>query len=464
MNLEDLQRIASGGESATVEFKRSTAEASTAARTLCAMLNGQRGGMVLFGIENDGSIVGQQVGEQTHDRVRAEIRKIEPPVFPDLESILVTGNRSILVVTVSGGTGLYRYDNKPYERFGPTTSVMSESEYQRRLLEHMHAITRWENRVSPLSIDDLEFKDIAVTVSEAIRIGRLGDPGSREIEGMLNGLQLIKDGQLLHAAVVLFGRADRMFASYPQCGLRLARFRGLDKTEFVDSRQVFGNAFHLYQQAQQFFIDHLPIAGRVEGFYRIDTPRYPPDAFREALVNAICHRDYSEASGSIDIAIYDDRLEVISTGGLRFGLTVEQLKGEHQSRPWNPLIAQAFYLRGIIEKWGRGTLRMADYTREAGLGEPVLIDDRLSFTVRFVADQSGSSIAVAANLSPIQQEIWNVLHATGRASLRDIRARLDKEYSVDQVRRGLQALREKGYARQQGATQASTWELKQTPG
>lgn len=280
---------------------------------------------------------------------------------------------------------------------------------------------------------------------------------------MLNGLQLLKKGQLLHAAVVLIGRSDRMFATYPQCGLRLARFRGVDKAEFIDSRQVFGHAFSLYQQAQQFFIDHLPIAGRVEGFLRTDTPRYPTAAFREALVNALCHRDYAEASGSIDVAIYDDRLEVIGTGGLRFGLTAAQLKTDHQSRPWNPLIAQAFYLRGIIEKWGCGTQRMAELAQEAGLAEPDLVDSRLAFTVRFQADEAHQFALTPPGLTPIQQEVWGALLELGAAPLRTIRAQLDPDYSEDQVRRSLQALRRKGIVSQQGTTQASTWEVVRPP-
>lgn len=144
MNIENLRVIAAAGESETVEFKRSTAEVKTAARTLCAMLNGQRGGMVLFGIRNDGAIVGQDIGEQTHDRIRAEIRKIDPPVIPDLRTVPLPGGGAVLVATVLGGAALFRHDGKPYERFGPTTSVMSEIEYQRCLLEHMHAITRWK--------------------------------------------------------------------------------------------------------------------------------------------------------------------------------------------------------------------------------------------------------------------------------------------------------------------------------
>lgn len=462
VTLEDVRRMATAGESEIVEFKRSTAEAGTGARTVCAMLNGERGGFVIFGVTNDGNIVGQEIGEQTHDRIRAEIRKIDPPAFPDLQTIPVDEHRSALVLTVTGGSGLYRYDHRPYERFGATTTVMSEAEYQRRVVELLHGITRWENRHSPMGIDDLDHQELAVTVSEAVRIGRLREPGSREIIPMLNGLQLIKDGHILHAAVVLFGRSDRMFATYPQCGVRMARFRGTDKTEFVDNRQFYGNAFEIFQHAQQFFIEHLPIAGRIEGFYRIDTPKYPPDAFREALVNAICHRDYSIAGGAIDLAIYDDRLEIVSTGGLHFGLTVDQLKGDHQSRPWNPLVAQAFYLRGIIEKWGRGTNRMIDWTLDAGLASPELIDSGHDFRVRFAAAPALSQPLpvpreLPSDLTQVQQDVWNALDRLGTVPLREIRAELADSYSEDQIQRALQALRKNGHARRTGATRSSKW-------
>lgn len=459
MNLEDLRSIAARGESETIEFKRSTAEVNTAARTLCAMLNGQRGGMVLFGVGNNGAIVGQDIGEQTHDRIRAEVRKIDPPVIPELRTIPLSGDSAVLVATVSGGTGLFRHDGKAYERFGPTTSVMSEAENQRRLLEHLHSITRWENQTSPLSIADLDPNEVSITIDEAIRVGRLSDPGSREIEAMLNGLQLLKEDQLLHAATVLFGRADRMLATYPQCGLRLARFRGVDKVEFVDSRQLFGNAFYLYQQAQQFFIEHVPVAGKVEGFLRTDTPRYPTAAFREALVNALCHRDYAEASGSIDIAIYDNRLEVVSTGGLRFGLTVEQLKTDHQSRPWNPLVAQAFYLRGIIEKWGRGTTRMTDIARDAGLGDPEFVDSRIAFTVRFRAGRLHEAPKLPLGLSAIQQETLVALHTLTVAPLHLIHGELEHKYSVDQVRKALYALRDRELVILEGRTRSGQWRI-----
>ena len=104
---------------------------------------------------------------------------------------------------------------------------------------------------------------------------------------------------------------------------------------------------------------------------------------REALANALCHRDYSIGGGSVGIAVYDDRLEVTSSGSLHFGLTPEKLFGPHESRPWNPLIARTFYRRGIIEEWGSGTLKMAELTSSAGLPVPEIEDDGGAVTVRF---------------------------------------------------------------------------------
>ena len=148
--------------------------------------------------------------------------------------------------------------------------------------------------------------------------------------------------------------------------------------EFLDNRQFNGNALTLLTNAERFLRETLPIAGRFEQdrFERIDEPLYPPLAAREALANALCHRDYSIGGGSVGIAIYDDRLEVTSSGSLHFGLTPEKLFAPHESRPWNPLIARTFYRRGIIEEWGSGTLKMATLTGAAGLPMPEIEDDR----------------------------------------------------------------------------------------
>ena len=181
---------------------------------------------------------------------------------------------------------------------------------------------------------------------------------------------------LLRAAAVLFGGTERLEFEMPQCLLRVARFRGTDRMEFLDNRQFNGNAFTPLASAERFLRDTLPIAGRFERarFERIDEPLYPPLTTREALANALCHRDYSIGGGSVGIAVYDDRLEVTSSGSLHFGLTPEKLFSPNESRPWNPLIARTFYRRGIIEEWGSGTLKMADLASKAGLPVPEIDD------------------------------------------------------------------------------------------
>ena len=328
MNLRELRTIVSGGESDQVEFKRSTGQRTEGAKAVCGMLNG-RGGFLIFGVDDRGEISGQQVAASTLEEVVRELRRIEPQPLLNPERVPLENGREVVVIPVpAGGTGPFTYDGRPYVRQGPVTAVMSQEEYRRLLLEQMHPVSRWETQAAQgIGIEDLDHAEITRTIDEAIRRQRMGEPGTREPEALLRGLGLIRNGQILNAAVVLFGRADRLLPDYSQCLLRLARFRGTDKTEFIDNRQEIGNAFELLQRAQRFLRDHLPVAGRIvpSVFERIDDPLYPPAALREALANALCHRDYGLVGGSVGVAIYDDRLEIASTGGLHFGLTPEDL-------------------------------------------------------------------------------------------------------------------------------------------
>jgi len=110
----------------------------------------------------------------------------------------------------------------------------------------------------------------------------------------------------------------------------------------------------------------MPIAGKVipGKMKREDYPLYPPPAFREAVANSICHRDYTFAGGAVAIAMYDNHLEVINPGSFHFDITPKKLTLPHESRPWNPLIANTFYCSGIIESWGSGTLNILDRCKE----------------------------------------------------------------------------------------------------
>ena len=139
MNLDDLKALVRKGESDRVEFKRSTGQRTAAARTVCAMLNGL-GGFVIFGVRDKGQVVGQQVSATTIEELANELRRIEPPVFPDIETIPLKDNRAVIVVSVPGGGGPHTFDGRPYVRNGPTTIRMPREEYDRKLLDHRQCL------------------------------------------------------------------------------------------------------------------------------------------------------------------------------------------------------------------------------------------------------------------------------------------------------------------------------------
>ncbi len=323
-----------------------------------------------------------------------------------------------------------------------------------------HTERRWENQPAGWTVDDLDIAGIRNTIAEAVRIGRLNEPGSREPEDLLCGLGLMRDGILFRAAAVLFGKTERIECDMPQSLLRVARFRGIDRSEFLDNRQFSGNAFSLLASAERFLRDTLPIASRFESgrMQRIDEPLYPPLATREALANALCHRDYAMGGGSIGLAVYDDRLEVTSTGPLHFGLTPNDLFGPHESRPWNPLIARTFYRRGIIEEWGRGTLRMADLTTAAGLSRPEIEECSDCVTVRFRRADYSADRHLEGVLTQQQNAILALLHRSDRPlALREVCSLLGLQANERRVRKDLSTLKARGLVEPTGHGRSARW-------
>ena len=460
MTPEQIAAWASAGESETLEFKRTTGTRRAAAATVCAMLN-QRGGHVLFGVTPQGGVVGQQVSERTIEEVSAELQRIDPPAFPEVERVRVAGDLEVVAVRVSQGSlPPYRYRGASYRRVGNTTRAMAADEYNRMLFERMHSEQRWENQPAVgWTVDDLDVAEVRNTLAEAVRIGRLNEPGSRSPEELLRGLGLFRGGVLLRAAAVLFGSAERLEYEMPQCLLRVARFRGLDRSEFLDNRQFNGNAFTLLTSAERFLRGTVPIAGRFESgqMARIDEPLYPPLATREAVANALCHRDYA-MSGSVGLAVYDDRLEVTSTGPLHFGLVPDDLFEPHESRPWNPLIARTFYRRGIIEEWGRGTIKMAELAVSSGLLRPEIEERGECVTVRFRRPDLGPTKRKGNNLLDRGEAILALLDpADDGLALREIHAQLPLGVTERQVRRALTKLKDLGQVASTGPGPAARW-------
>ncbi|MDR1062740.1 MAG: putative DNA binding domain-containing protein, partial [Azoarcus sp.] len=238
------------GESATLEFKKSTAEKDRACRTLCAFANGQ-GGRVLFGVTPAGKAVGQTVNDRTLEELAQAFQNFEPPLFPTVDRVPVEGGREVLVVNVAHSGRVTNYRGVSYERVLNTTRVMPREVQQRLLLEELHAMQRWENQPADgWEVARLDTREMVQTLEEAIRRGRGEDPGTREPLEILRGMNLLTaGGRLSRAAVTLFCKEDEPRPDFPQLLLKVARFKGVTRDEFLDNRQFSGNAFALMRKA-----------------------------------------------------------------------------------------------------------------------------------------------------------------------------------------------------------------------
>lgn len=463
MEIADLAGVVSGGESETMEFKKSTSAIHSAAKTLCAFLNAD-GGTVAVGVTDRGEIVGQDVSDKTKREIAGVLNKFEPSPYVDVEYVPLLGSdfKVVLLRAPSARDARpFTYDGRPYHRVETTTSPMPQEMYERLLLERTRNRRRWELEIAPgITVDNLEQEQILRTARIGIEAGRLPESASSVPADILKRLGLIKQGGIVNAAVVLFG--TQFLPEYPQCQLRMAVFKGTDKTEFIDNRQINGNGFELLEEAMTFLRRHLPVAGRVQPglFERVDEPLFPPVALREALVNALCHREYSRPGGSVSLAIYDDRLEIWNDGTLPADLSVEDLKRDHQSLPRNPLIAEVFFKRNLVERWGRGTQKIVELCVEAGHPEPEFVEQAGSMGVRFLPSGYIAPHRVAAELTPRQREICQIL-ADGEQPLRNIMARFTDPPAEATVRADLQRLKHLEVVNSRGWGRGATWFLGQ---
>jgi len=461
MDREEIEQIAQDGESETIELKKSTAQLRRAAETLCGMLNGN-GGQALIGVTPEGHIVGQEISDKTLRELADILQKFEPPAPIGQIRVGIGGGKEVLVLSAAPNpeSRPYAFDGRPYQRVGSTTSTMPQETYQRLMSERAQSRMRWENQLAEdCELSDLDHEEILRTVRLGISAGRLPESTGSNVSDILLRLGLLKGSRSNNAAVVLFG--TRFIPAYPQCQLRMARFQGVDKSEFLDQRQIEGHSFHLLEEGMLFLRRHLPVAGRVLPglFEREDEPLFPLEALREALVNAFCHRDYAIVGGAVSLAIYDDRLEIWSDGTLPFGLKAEDLKREHPSRPRNPLIAQVFYLRGMIERWGRGTQKIVELCVKAGHPEPEFGEQAGAVWVRFLPSGYIAPHRVAHDLTDRQREILHVLSKKPSMPLREIRTKMETPPSGRRLREELLHLKKLGLVSSSGHGRGAVWSL-----
>ena len=391
-----LSALLAQGEGESIEFKRSTGEMKEAMQTLCAFLNGI-GGTVLFGIRPDGTAEGQDVTDKTLREIAQAADRFEPPAHVSIHRVKAKAGREVVAVAVEGGRDMrpFAHEGHAYERVSSTTRRMPQAKYERLLVERGHARRRWENLPADgLALKDLDRKEILRTRELAIQQNRISPDTNRDIGEILDRLGLRVAGVLTQAALVLYGK--RFLPDYPQCLLKMGRFRGTEITgEIVDNRQEHMNAFAMVREGMAFLERTMPLGARFpEGqIFREDRFPVPPDALREILLNAVMHRDYSHYSGHVAIVVFDDRIEIRSYGRLPNGVTVKQLSGKHISKPTNPLIAGAFHRTGAVEVWGRGTNRVIEMCKKHGAAPPTFEEMQGFLIVTFKAQLVAGGMA-----------------------------------------------------------------------
>ena len=388
LTFEEIISLVTSKESNTLEFKETTGQLTRGMESGCAFMNSTNGGYLLFGVSDKGKIIGQEVSDKTKKEIAGALKKFEPGIFADIQYIPIPTHEGKYIIAIHFedifSRKPYLFDGRAYIKIESTTSVMPQETYNELLINRHKEQFRWEAFLNEqLSIEAFDKEKIIGTIRLGIENGRLPESiiENTSIPVLLDKLDLADNGSFKNAAAVLFAR--KTSSHFPQCKLRLARFKGNNRMEFIDNAQIEGNIFVLFDEAMSFFFKHLSLSGKIIKAEREEELAIPYKALREAVINAFCHRDYSNPGGSTGIAIYDDKVEIINPGKLPKGIDINNLKSPHKSIPNNPLIANVLYRRKMLESWGRGLDLMYSECKRVGLPIPTLSDNQGEVVVTF---------------------------------------------------------------------------------
>lgn len=397
--LTELLDMISNGENSGVEFKRDVVANHDLAKELVAFSN-LSGGKVLLGVENDGAISGI-TRPDLEEWVMTTCRdKIRPGIIPFFEIVRnAEAGKDVAIVSVTRGFDVHSLwhnnRNTYYIRVGTESREPSQEELGR--LFQQRGTFRVELRpVSGMTIADLDMRRLRDYFG---RIRQQDVPPEEDEAGwrtlLVNTEIMIEEGVTV-GGVLLFGRTPNRFL--PQAGIDAVAFPGTEKdyaarervalrgpmTPLLDAGgQIVENG--LVEQALEFVRRNTPVAAVIEEGRRVDKPTYPHEVLREAIVNAVIHRDYLLSSTDIELAVYSDRLEIVSPGRLPNGITPARMRaGTRAAR--NQLLKDVMRDYRYLEHMGMGIPRkiIAGMERHNHT-TPELIEDGERFILRLLA-------------------------------------------------------------------------------
>jgi ATP-dependent DNA helicase RecG len=300
---------------------------------------------LFFGIKNNSAVVGQNVTEKTIRDVSKSIAdNIEPKIYPHISHIKID-KKSCIKVRFKGNDTPYFAYGRAYIRVADEDRQLSAKELEKLILRKNKDKLRWDAEVcKEAKVTDISSKKVkSFLKNSGLRYDTVGNA--------LEKLRLMSDGKLLNTAVILFAKKPQAF--FPNARLRCAVFGTTDTSFTIDMQDVEGDLFSLIVKAEEYILKNIHIGMKLEGLRRVDVPEIDKAAFREAIINAFCHRDYREFD-SVNIAVFKDRVEIRSPGLLYGGLTIKTITTKMVSERRNELIAEMLHRVHFIEKWGRG--------------------------------------------------------------------------------------------------------------
>jgi len=340
---------------------------------ICGFANAQ-GGKIYIGKDDDGNVVDVA---NYKDLMEVIPNKIKNNIGITTEvNLLQEDDKHYIEIIVTPYAVAISLRGRYYYRSGSVKQELTGVALSEFLLKRTGHT--WDDVIEPRAtfadIDEKSFRAYLVMSKEK---GRLPDIDGLTTKEIFEKLRLIENRQLKRAAIILFGKDPGRF--YPNIFVKIGRF-SKDDADLRFQEVEEGNLIVLLRNVldqlnHKFLIRNIEF----EGFFRIEKGEYPVPALREMLLNALIHRNYM---GSFtQIRVYDDKINIWNEGMLPEGISLESLKHSHSSRPRNPLIADVCFKGGLIDAWGRGTIKIIDTCKEADLPEPELIERDGGFLV-----------------------------------------------------------------------------------
>lgn len=450
MNQDELMELIRAGESETTEFKknfdRETIETAGA-------FSNTKGGAILIGVSNKDIVVGVQIGKETLKNWANQIsQSTEPRVIPEIEHSEIKGEGVVIVRIKEFPIKPVSVRGRCFRRVGNSNRIMPMQEIAQM---HFHSTgMSWDKLpAGDAMIEDIDIEKVKRYIKKANETGRRKIGDDEKPLQVLEKLELIKEGKPTWAAILLFRKDIKRFLT--QAAIHCGRFK--EETIIIDDRMIEGTIIEQVDEAMDFIRKNINVRFVMTGKpAREQIWDYPLEALREAVINAVCHRDYTIPSNT-EVRIYDDKLIVWSPGGLPFGITMEDLYKPHSSVLRNKGIGEIFYDTGWIEQWGSGIDKMRRTCTEAGLPEPQFEEDQ-GFRVIFQKDIYTEEYL--RNFGLNERQIKAVMYVKEKGKITNKEYREMTGLSDEGVRIHMNELVEKGVLLSKGKGRSTHYVLK----